>query len=71
MKLVQKAESRDLGNITTSQITRDRFVHGMRDLKVRERLLREKNLTLEKSMRWYKQPQNRRVSCQANRPSVL
>ena len=27
----------------------DRFVHGMRDSKVRERLLREKNIILERA----------------------
>ena len=48
-ELRHAAESCDFANITTSQIIRDRFVHGMRDSKVRERLLREKNLTLERA----------------------
>ena len=43
------AESYDFANVTTSQIIRDRFVHGMRDSKVRERLLRERNLTLKRA----------------------
>ena len=42
------AESCDFANITTSQIIRDRFVHDVRDSKVKERLLREKNLTVER-----------------------
>ena len=42
------AESCDFANITTSQIPRDRFVLGTRDSKVRERLLRDKRLTLER-----------------------
>ena len=34
-ELRHAAESCDFANITTSQIIRDRFVHGMRDSKVR------------------------------------
>ena len=48
-ELRHAAESCDFANIKTSQITRDRFVLGMRDSKVRERLLREKNLILERT----------------------
>ena len=48
-ELRDAAECCDFANITTSQIIRDRFVHGMRDSKVRKRLLREKTLTLEKA----------------------
>ena len=47
-ELRHAAESCDFANITTSQIIRS-FVHDMRDSKVRERLLREKNLTLERT----------------------
>ena len=48
-ELRHAAESCDFANITTSPIIRNRFVHGMRDSKVRERLLREKNLTIERA----------------------
>ena len=48
-ELRHAADNCDFGGITTSQIIRDRFVHGLRDAKVRERLLREKDLTLERS----------------------
>ena len=48
-ELQYAAESCDFANITTSQKIRDRFVHGMRDSKVRKRLLRDKNLTLERA----------------------
>ena len=48
-ELRHAADNCDFGGITTSQIIRDRFVHGLRDPKVRERLLREKDLTLERS----------------------
>ena len=48
-QLRHAAESCDFANITTSQIIRDRFVHGVRDSKVQERQLREKNLTLERA----------------------
>ena len=47
-ELRHAAESCDFANITNSQIIRDRFVHGMRDSMVRERLLREQNVTLER-----------------------
>ena len=43
-ELRHAADNCDFGGITTSQIIRDRFVHGLR-----ERLLREKDLTLERS----------------------
>ena len=43
------ADSCDFGRITMSQIIRDRFVHGLRDAKVRERLLRENDLTLDRA----------------------
>ena len=43
-ELRHAAESCDFANITTSHILGDRFVYGMRASKVRERLLREKNL---------------------------
>lgn len=48
-ELRHAADSCDFGGITTSQIIRDRFVHGLRDAKVRERLLRENALTLERA----------------------
>ena len=48
-ELRHAADNCDFGGITTNQIIRDRFVHGLRDPKVRERLLREKDLTLERS----------------------
>ena len=43
------ADSCDFGTITASEILRDRFVHGLRDAKMRERLLRETNLTLDRA----------------------
>ena len=36
-------------DLTPNQILRDKLVFGIRDSKVRERLLREKNLWLEKT----------------------
>ena len=41
------AENCDFENITPNEILRDRLIFGIRDSKVRERLLRELNLTLE------------------------
>ena len=43
------ADSCDFATITASEILRDRFVHGLRDAKMRERLLRETNLTLDRA----------------------
>ena len=43
------ADSCDFATITTCEILRDRFVHGLRDAKMRERLLRETNLTLDRA----------------------
>ena len=48
-ELRHAADNCDFGGITTSQIICDRFVHGLRDATVRERLLRENDLTLERS----------------------
>ena len=42
-------EACDFGAITPKEILRDRLVFGIQDDKVRERLLREANLTLEKA----------------------
>ncbi len=39
----------ELGTITSDEILRDRLVFGIRDMKVRERLLRESALTLSKT----------------------
>lgn len=44
------AESCDFGNITTEQIVRDRIVIGVKDEKIRERLLREQDLKLNKAI---------------------
>ena len=43
------AEECEFGTITPDEILRDRLVFGIRDAKVRERLLRESKLTLEKT----------------------
>ena len=43
------ADSCDFATITASEILRDRFLHGLRDAKMRERLLRETNLTLDRA----------------------
>ena len=43
------ADSRHFATITASEILRDRFVHGLRDAKTRERLLLETNLTLDRA----------------------
>ncbi|XP_032225763.1 uncharacterized protein LOC116608835 [Nematostella vectensis] len=43
------AEGCQFANITPDEILRDRFLFGVRDNKVRERLLRETNLTLKKT----------------------
>ena len=40
------ADSCDFATITASEILHDRFVHGLRDAKMRERLLRKTNITL-------------------------
>ena len=40
----------DFENITPDQILRDRIMFGITDNKVRDRLLREKNLTLERTL---------------------
>ena len=47
--LRQLAERCEFESITPNQILRDKLVFGIRDSKVRERLLREKNLSLEKT----------------------
>ena len=47
--LRQLAERCEFELITPNQILRDKLVFGIRDSKVRERLLREKNLSLEKT----------------------
>ena len=44
--LVERCEFK---SITTNQILRDKLVFGIRNSKVRERLLREKNLSLEET----------------------
>ena len=43
------ADSCYFRTITFSKILRDRFVHGLRDAKMRERLLQETNLTLDRA----------------------
>ena len=45
--LRQLAENCDFGSITPDEILRDRLVFGVRDIKTRERLLREPALTLK------------------------
>ena len=47
--LRQLAERCEFESITPNQILRDKLVFGIRDSKVRERLLREKNLSLEET----------------------
>ena len=42
-------DSCDFVTITAREIMRDRFVHGLRGTKMRERLLRETNLTLDRA----------------------
>ena len=48
--LRQLAEKCEFESITPNQILRDKLVFGIRDSKVRKRLLREKNLSLEKTV---------------------
>ena len=43
------SESCEFETITTNEIIRDRLIFGIHDMRVRERLLRENNLTLEKT----------------------
>ena len=50
MELHRIALNCDLESITPDQILRDRLVTGIRDVKVRERLLRDNKLTLEKAL---------------------
>ena len=50
MELRRIAANCDLESITPDQILRDRLVTGIRDEKVRERLLRDNKLTLEKAL---------------------
>ena len=50
MELRRIASNCDLESITPDQILRDRLVTGIRDVKVRERLLRDNKLTLEKAL---------------------
>ena len=45
-----QVERCEFKSITPYQILRDKVVFGIRDSKVRERLLREKNLSLEKTI---------------------
>ena len=47
--LRQLAERCEFESITSNQILRDKLLFGIRDSKVRERLLREKNLSLEET----------------------
>ena len=47
--LRQLVERFEFESITPNQILRDKLVFGIRDSKVRERLLREKNLSLEET----------------------
>ena len=47
--LRQLVERCEFKSITPNQILRDKLVFGIRDSKVRERLLHEKNLSLEKT----------------------
>ena len=48
--LRQLAVRCDFGNITPDQILRDRIMFGITDHKVRDRLLREKNITLDRTL---------------------
>ena len=50
MELRRIASNCELESITPDQILRDRFVTGIRDAKVRERLLRDNKLTLENAV---------------------
>ena len=50
MELHRVASNCDLESITPDQILRDRLFTGIRDVKVRERLLRDNKLTLEKAL---------------------
>ena len=50
MELRRIASNCDLESITPDQILRDRLVTGIRDVQVRERLLRDYKLTLEKAL---------------------
>ena len=43
------AETCEFGSITPDELLRDRLVFGIRDSRVRERLLRENNLTLART----------------------
>ena len=47
--LRQLADRCEFETITADQILRDKLVFGIQDSKVRERLLREKNLSLQKT----------------------
>ena len=47
--LRQLADRCEFETITADQILRDKLVFGIQDSEVRERLLREKNLSLQKS----------------------
>ena len=49
MELRKLAGTCDFSNITPEEILRDRLIFGIRDSRVRERLLREKDLTLKKT----------------------
>ena len=49
LALRQLVERCEFESITPNQILRDKLVFGIRDSKVRERLLHEKNLSLEKT----------------------
>lgn len=47
--LRQLADRCEFETITVDQILRDKIVFGIQDSKVRERLLRKKNLSLQKN----------------------
>ena len=47
--LRQLADQCEFETITVDQILRDKIVFGIQDSKVRERLLRKKNLSLQKN----------------------
>ena len=51
MELRMLARTCDFENITPEEILHDRLVFGIRDGRVKERLLREKDLTLKKTRR--------------------
>ena len=58
------ADSCDFATITATEILRDRFVHGLRDAMMRDRLQRETNLTLDRAyMRWFKRPTLQQNKC--------